>query len=138
MRSNVLSMAQTSSQTSGYPSEVLRLVNKERSKYGLPAYTTTQPLSSAANNRATEITMKFSHTRPNSTSYFTVLRDYGVPFRTTGENIAYGQRTPQEVVATWMGSPGHRKNILSSSFRKIGIGVAQKSGNNYWSQLFTN
>jgi uncharacterized protein YkwD len=138
MNRNDLSMAQTSSNTSGYASEVLRLVNRERSRYGLPAYTTTQPLTSAANQRAKEITTNFSHTRPNGSSFFTVLREFGVPFRAAGENIAYGQRTPQEVVNTWMGSAGHRRNILSSRFTKMGVGVNQSGGRNYWTELFTN
>lgn len=133
-----ISIAQTTTGTTNYPSEVLRLVNQERAKVGLPAYTTTKTLSSAATKRAQEIRNKFSHTRPNGSSFFTVFKEYGVPFRAAGENIAYGQRTPKDVVARWMKSPGHRKNILSTRFKKMGVGVAQKSGSNYWTQLFTN
>ncbi|MDD3173795.1 MAG: CAP domain-containing protein [Herbinix sp.] len=133
-----LTITQIPSGTANYAREVLRLVNVERSKAGLPAYTTNQTLTTAANKRAQEITSSFSHTRPNGTSFFTVFRDYKIPFRAAGENIAYGQRTPQAVVSAWMKSPGHRKNILSSRFKKIGIGIAQKSGRNYWSQEFTN
>lgn len=137
MYTGYLSATQAKS-TSNYSSEVLRLVNAERAKVGLPAYTTTEPLTSAANARAQEITRKFSHNRPNGSSFFTILRDYGVPFRTAGENIAYGQPTPKEVVAVWMKSSGHKRNILNPQFKKIGIGLAQKSGRNYWTQVFTN
>ena len=138
MYNDYISIAQTTSGTTNFASEVLRLVNKERAKAGLPAYTTSQPLTSAANKRAQEITRTFSHTRPNGSSFFTALREYRVPFRASGENIAFGQKTPQEVVTTWMRSPGHRRNILSPRFKKIGIGIAQKSGRNYWTELFTN
>ncbi len=138
MYANYLSMTQTSTGVENYPREVLRLVNIERAKAGLPAFTTTQPLTSAADKRAKEITSAFSHTRPNGSNFFTVLREYGVPFRTSGENIAYGQKTPQQVVSTWMGSPGHRRNILNPRFTKIGIGFAQSKGRNYWTQEFTN
>lgn len=131
-------MAQTTSDTTNYTKEVLRLVNKERAKAGLPAYTTTQSLTTAANQRAKEITTQFSHTRPNGSRFFTVLRENGIPFMAAGENIAYGQKTPQEVVTSWMSSPGHKRNILSSRFRKIGIGLAQKGNQNYWTQDFTN
>jgi uncharacterized protein YkwD len=123
---------------SGYASEVLRLVNQERAKAGLSAFTTNSTLTAAANKRAQETVQSFSHTRPNGTSFSTVLQEYGVSYRAAGENIAYGQRSPQEVVTGWMNSPGHRANILNSSFNKIGIGVYQSSGTIYWSQLFTN
>jgi len=123
---------------SSYASEVLRLVNVERAKAGLPALTTNSTLTAAANKRAQEIKQTFSHTRPNGTSCFTVLGEYGVSYRTAGENIAYGQKTPQEVVNGWMNSPGHRANILKSSFGKVGIGVYQSGGVYYWTQLFTD
>lgn len=138
LNTNFLSMTQTSSGTGNFAGEVLRLVNNERAKAGLPAYTTSQSLSSAASQRAKEITTKFSHTRPNGSSFFTVFRQYGIPFRAAGENVAYGQRTPAEVVRTWMSSQGHRRNILSSRFKKIGIGIAEKNGRYYWAQDFTN
>jgi uncharacterized protein YkwD len=124
--------------TSKYASEVLRLVNIERSKAGLSAFTTNQPITNAANKRAQEIVKSFSHTRPNGSSPFTALQEYGVSYRTAGENIAYGQKTPQEVVTGWMNSPGHRANILNANFNKIGIGVYQTNGVYYWTQLFTN
>ena len=138
MDTNTISIAQTPTGAPSFASQVLSLVNKERAKAGLPAYATTQPLSTGANARAKELTRTFSHTRPNGSSFFTALRQYGAPFTAAGENIAYGQQTPQAVVTAWMGSPGHRRNILSPRFKKIGIGVAQKGGRYYWDQLFTN
>ena len=130
--------AASNTSLSSYASEVLRLVNVERAKAGLPALTTNSTLTAAANKRAQEIKQTFSHTRPNGTSCFTVLGEYGVSYRTAGENIAYGQKTPQEVVNGWMNSPGHRANILKSSFGKVGIGVYQSGGVYYWTQLFTD
>ena len=54
------------------------------------------------------------------------------------ENIAWGQKTPEEVVTGWMNSSGHRANILSSKFTFIGVGVYRSSsGRLYWVQLFT-
>lgn len=127
-----------SSNTSNYANEVLRLVNQERANAGLSALTTNSTITSAANKRAQEIVQSFSHTRPNGTSFSTVLKEYGVSYRTSGENIAYGQKSPQEVVTGWMNSPGHRANILNANFNTIGIGVYQKNGTIYWTQLFTN
>lgn len=123
---------------SSYASEVLRLVNAEREKAGLPALTTNSTLTAAANKRAQEIKQTFSHTRPNGSSCFTVLGEYGISYRTAGENIAYGQKTPKEVVNGWMNSPGHRANILKSDFGKVGIGVYESGGVYYWTQLFTD
>ena len=122
----------------GYAEEVLRLVNIERSKAGLSSLTTNATLKAAADKRAQETKTSFSHTRPNGSKFSTVLQEYGISYRTAGENIAYGQRSPQEVVNGWMNSPGHRANILNGSFGKIGIGVYQSGGVIYWSQLFTN
>ncbi len=121
-----------------YADEVLQLVNQERAKAGLSSLTSERSLTAAANVRAKESRQSFSHTRPNGTSFSTALKEHGVSYRTSGENIAYGQRSPEEVVNGWMNSPGHRANILNASFNKIGIGVYQQNGTIYWSQLFTN
>ena len=88
--------------------------------------------------RAKEIETSFSHTRPNGSSFSTVLTENGITFRGSGENIAWGQRTPEEVMNGWMNSEGHRANILNPKFKKIGVGFYQNAeGRNYWTQLFT-
>lgn len=128
-----------SKNNSSFGNQVLQLVNVERSKAGLSKLTMDSTLSAAAQKRAVEIETSFSHTRPNGTKFSTVLAEYGISYRTSGENLAYGQRSPEEVVNGWMNSPGHRANILNGNFNKIGIGVHQGSnGTIYWSQLFTN
>ena len=96
-------------------------------------------MQNAAQIRATEIEISFSHTRPNGTSFATAIREQGISYRTAGENIAYGQRSPEEVVEAWMNSEGHRANILNANFNKIGVGYYQNNrGVKYWSQEFTN
>lgn len=135
---NTAETASDSNSGSSYAEEVLRLVNIERSKAGLSPLTTNSTLKAAADKRAQETAVSFSHTRPNGTSFSTVLKEYGVSYRTAGENIAYGQRSPQEVVTAWMNSSGHRANILNANYNKIGIGVYKANGVIYWSQLFTN
>ncbi len=128
----------SNSTTSSYANEVLKLVNVERAKAGLTAFTTNSSLTAAANKRAVEIKSSFSHTRPNGSGFQTVLGEYNVSYRAAGENIAYGQKTPQEVVTAWMNSPGHRANILNGNFSKLGVGVYQSNGTVYWTQEFTN
>ena len=126
---SVTCTASQSGQTSNnYVDEVLRLVNIERTQRGLSELTTTTALKNAANKRAIEIKSVFSHTRPDGTSCFTALDDFNVSYRAAGENIAYGQKTPEEVVEGWMNSEGHRKNILSSKFGKLGVGCHYSNG----------
>ncbi len=66
------------------------------------------------------------------------IQQAGIPHRLAAENIAYGQRTPEEVVKTWMTSAGHRANILNPGLSHLGIGAVRASnGLVYWTQLFT-
>ena len=116
--------------------EVVRLVNKERTKAGLKALTTDATLQKAAAKRAQELTSLFSHSRPDGTRCFTVLDQYHISYMAAGENIAMGQTTPQEVMNGWMNSEGHRANILSGNFTKIGVGVYKYKGRLHWVQLF--
>jgi uncharacterized protein YkwD len=53
-----------------------------------------------------------------------------------GENVAYGQRTPQEVMRAWMTSPGHRRNILNPRYTQIGVGSVSNGRSIYWTQVF--
>ncbi len=117
---------------------VLRLVNNERAKYGLQPLAQTDGLTAVARVRAKEIVASFSHTRPNGSSCFTAAKEAGISYRAAGENIAYGYPSPEAVVNGWMNSEGHRKNILSPSFGKLGIGCYQNGGVLYWTQFFTD
>lgn len=121
-----------------YAEQVVELVNAERAKAGLHALTLDTEIASAALVRAKETEISFSHTRPDGRRFSTVLSDNGISFRGAGENIAWGQRTPEEVMNSWMNSEGHRANILNPNYTKIGVGFYQNfSGRNYWTQLFT-
>jgi len=119
--------------------EVIRLTNIERAKAGLPALKANWQLSRVARYKSQDMINKnyFSHQSPTYGSPFKMMESFGLRFMAAGENIAYGQRTPQEVVRMWMNSPGHRANILSPSYTEIGVGVAKKSnGTLYWTQMF--
>lgn len=126
----------TPDSSSSYVDEVIRLVNVERNKEGLSSLSKNVTLCEAAQTRASEIITVFDHTRPDGTSCFTVTDDYKIKWTAIGENIAKGQKSPQEVVEAWMNSPGHRANILNSNFNQIGVGVVQSGGYYYWAQLF--
>lgn len=121
-----------------YVLQILNLVNAERSKAGLSELKLDADVTAAANVRAKEIRQSFSHTRPNGTSFSSALTEQGISYRRSGENIAWGQKTPEQVMNGWMNSNGHRANILNANFENIGIGYYQDAnGTNYWVQLFT-
>ena len=121
---------------SAYEAEVFRLVNIERLRYGLSPLSFDNSAVDVAHVRAKEIVHNFSHTRPDGSSCFTAAQEAGVSYRYAGENIAYGYPTPAQVVDGWMNSEGHRKNILSASFKRIGIGCYESKGVLYWTQFF--
>ena len=125
-----------SSQAS-YAAQVVSLVNAERAKHGLSALTMDSSVTAAAQVRAGELYRSFSHTRPDGRSCFTALREAGASYSGAGENIAYGQRSPEAVMQAWMNSSGHRANILSNKYTKIGVGYTVKNGVTYWTQMFT-
>lgn len=127
----------TEAPAASYAEQVVRLVNQERAKEGLAPLSISQPAQAAAQVRVQETETSFSHTRPNGSSFSTALTEQGVKYRTAGENIAYGQRTPEQVMEGWMNSPGHRANIMNSKFTAIGVGYYRSAaGVNYWSQMF--
>ena len=124
------------SSVTAYESEVVRLVNEARKQNGLSPLTINWELSRVARYKSQDMVDKhyFSHTSPTYGSPFDMMKAFGISYRTAGENIAYGQRTPQEVVNAWMNSAGHRANILNGSFTQIGVGYV--AAGNYWTQMF--
>lgn len=123
----------TDTSVSAYAQEVVDLVNVERAKQGIAPLSIDPNVTKAAQVRAKEIKTSFSHTRPDGRTAFTALDEANASYRGAGENIAIGQKTPEQVVSDWMNSEGHRKNILNSSFKYIGVGVDGTA----WTQLFT-
>ncbi|MGX6443231.1 CAP domain-containing protein [Neobacillus sp. K501] len=127
---------QTTSALSAYEQKVVDLTNQERAKNGLAPLKVDETLSKMAREKSRDMSANgyFSHTSPTYGSPFDMMKQYGISYRAAGENIAMGQRSPEEVVTAWMNSEGHRKNILSPNFTHIGVGhIAQ---GNYWTQEF--
>jgi uncharacterized YkwD family protein/spore coat assembly protein SafA len=119
--------------------QVINLVNQQRAKNGLQALKANWELCRVARYKSQDMINKryFSHESPTYGSPFRMMESFGIKFSAAGENIAYGQRTPQEVMNAWMNSPGHRRNILSNIYNQIGVGVAKASnGTFYWTQQF--
>ena len=119
--------------------QVLALVNAQRARAGLGSLSLDPEASKAAGVRAREIQISFSHTRPDGRDFSTALSEAGASFRASGENIAYGQRSAEQVMDVWMNSAGHRANILNPGYSRIGIGhVKDSRGVDHWVQLFLN
>lgn len=119
--------------------EVIRLTNIERSKRGIAALKANWQLSRCARYKSQDMINRnyFAHRSPTYGSPFDMIESFGISMAAGGENIAMGQRTPNEVVTAWMNSPGHRGNILSTAFTEIGVGLAKnKNGTCYWTQMF--
>ena len=116
--------------------QVVDLVNKERVANGLKPLSVDWEVARVAEHKSQDMLNKnyFSHTSPTYGSPFDMLKNYGIKYRSAGENIAKGQRSAQEVVNAWMNSSGHRANILNSSYTHIGVGYV--SNGHYWTQLF--
>jgi len=153
----------TSVQTRGtfrydFASEVVALVNERRRQAGEPPLSMDSTLTECAMRRSTEVescivmpTSTFCKSSvitrgTNLPGVHGHIRPYGddalsiLPVRpsTCGENLAVGQKTPEEVVEGWMNSPGHRANILRSSFKSIGVGCYVRGKNVFWIQLFSS
>lgn len=119
--------------------KVVELVNKVRVQNGLQPLTNNWQLERVARYKSADMLNKnyFSHISPTYGSPFTMMQNFGIQFSSAGENIAMGQRTPEEVMNAWMNSPGHKANILSPTYTQIGVGMAKDGkGKIYWTQMF--
>lgn len=119
-----------------YEQQVLDLTNAERAKEGLKPLAIDMPLMDSAEQKSADMASNgyFDHNSPTLGSPFDQMKANGISYRSAGENIAMGQRTPEEVVKAWMESPGHRANIMKPNFTHIGIGYVENG--NHWTQQF--
>lgn len=116
--------------------QVVVLVNQARKERGLGELKLNEELSNVARVKANDMAKNhyFDHNSPTYGSPFDMMKQFGISYRTAGENIAMGQTTAQQVFDGWMNSEGHRANILNPNFKEIGMGYT--SNGNYWSQMF--
>lgn len=116
---------------------ILLLLNDLREQEGLPPLSPHALLTQSAQDYASAMAQEgfFSHTAPGGSTLRDRIAQTGylqrsfspacncVPGFALGENLARGQKTPQEAVAAWMKSPRHREAILSRDYADVGIGV---------------
>lgn len=120
--------------------EVMTLVNFSRAEFDLEPLRCDPLMTIAARKHSADMCDNdyFSHTSLDGRSPFERMRDEGVEFGSAGENIALGQTTASFVHSSWMGSSGHRANILSGRYERIGVGYVACDGRPYWTQNFAD
>ncbi|WP_019585016.1 CAP domain-containing protein [Deinococcus apachensis] len=131
-----------------FEQQVLNLTNQARAQArtcGADRFAATTPLMSdarleqAAQRHAADMAARnyFNHTSQDGRTFVQRITAAGYTWRTVGENIAAGQTSPEEVVAAWLASEGHCRNIMSPSFQELGVGYARGgSYGHYWVQDF--
>lgn len=118
--------------------EVLKYLNIEREKVGLKKLTYNGSIYDCGVIRANESLVKWSHTRPNGTKYWTIFEECDKPITTCcGENLAKTFTGAEQIVNMLMNSDSHRANILYEDFVSVCITVLKdENGYYYMSQLF--
>lgn len=109
---------------------VLDLVNQQRAAAGLSNLLWDDGLASNADIRASEIVIKWSHTRPDGSEWYTAGSQ-----TQCGENLAVGQTTAQQAVTDWMNSPAHAGNVLGN-YSAIGVSCYLCHDIYYWALQF--
>lgn len=120
-----------------YAEQVIALTNQARVENGLAPLAISTSLMESAQFKTNDMaaTGIMSHDSPNYGGLQNILNRFNIAYSYAGENLAVGQRSPEEVVNAWMNSPDHRENILSSNYTHIGVGYSNSG--NYWTQHFS-
>ena len=104
--------------------EVFDLINAERSAAGLSALKIDEELQNVARVKAQDMVDNnyFDHNSPTYGTPFNMIKNFGITYKTAGENIA-GNSSNQGAVKAWMNSSGHKANILSNNYNYTGVAV---------------
>ena len=119
-----------------WSARVLELVNEARAEAGVSPLAPSATLQAEAAVRARECAEQFSHTRPDGTPWNTIFREYPQASGTLGENLAENYFSPEDVVAAWLASQGHRANLLNPDFNYLGTAFYRSESSIEWAQLF--
>ncbi len=128
----------------GLEAEILRLINNVRADYGLSQLVVLQSLTDISRTRSSDMVQRgyFSHSSPEGSTFFNILRDSGISWSNAGENLgnsspaSYG--TPSAFINAWMGSASHRDNMLRGHYRYIGVGIVDGGGRRVVTTIFLN
>ena len=114
----------TSASMTADEKEVFNLINAQRQNNGLTALKMDAEVQKVARIKAGDMVNNnyFAHESPTYGTPFNMLKNFGISYKSAGENIA-GNSSNSAAVNAWMNSSGHRANILNSSYNYTGIGV---------------
>ncbi|MDJ0745904.1 MAG: CAP domain-containing protein [Xenococcaceae cyanobacterium MO_167.B27] len=134
-------LARTKCKVNQFETQVFQLTNQVRQRYGLRPLRWNCRLIAASKNHSVDMarTRKLSHTGSDGSTLSIRANRVGYEYSYLAENVAAGQRTPEQVVESWMNSSGHRRNILNPKITEIGVGYAymeQDRYRTYWTQVF--
>lgn len=120
--------------------KILELMNQKRTEAGLQPLTMDNTLLQVARYKSNHMLQYnyFDHTTPEGTKWTDWLKAIGYTYTATGENIAYNTYDAVELFNQWWNSPGHRANMMNSSYTKVGVGVLDGNGKNMGTQEFSN
>lgn len=109
------------------PEEILQNINTQRQKFFLPPYTLNSQLSQAAAAKAQDMITKnyWSHLSPQGTTPWSFILKSGYSYQSAGENLADGYTHAPALIQAWLDSPGHRRNLLNSNYRQIGVAIVE-------------
>lgn len=114
--------------------DTLTLINNERKASGAKALVMDKTLMNTALQRAAELSVVFSHKRPDGRSCFDGFSYAG----SAAENIAYGFGSANDVYKAWKSSDGHHTNYINKAYTRTGLGCMYINGTYYWAQVFDN
>jgi uncharacterized protein YkwD len=114
----------------GYSTDIsvqslLDSTNEQRGNNGLGGLGINGQLDQAAQSKANDMSARdyWSHNTPDGQTPWSFITATGYSYQTAGENLAYGFTTTSDTMTGWMNSPGHRANILNTSFTEVGFGI---------------
>jgi uncharacterized protein YkwD len=135
----VATAATAPSTAASYESQVLTLTNQERAKAGCAPLAANAQLAAAAKAHDDDMAKSgtMTHTGTDGSTPATRIQAAGYTWKMAGENVAYGQKTPAQVMTDWMNSPAHKANILNCGYKDLGVAYTTDSrGRAYWTQNF--
>ena len=114
----------------------LKALNEVRENEGLYLLETNDEINNIADIRAKELSISFSHIRPNNTRYDEILYDNRIRVFSSDENIAYRFKNAETVISYWMNSSQYKLNILSDKFTHVGVSHYAINGEDFWVVIF--
>ena len=120
--------------------QILQLMNAKRTEAGLKPLILDNTLLQVARYKSNHMIQYnyFDHITPEGTKWTNWLQAIGYKYTTTGENIAYNTYDAVELFNQWWNSPGHKANMMNSSYTKVGIGVVKGNNKFMGTQTFSN